>query len=539
MVTVEGERCETVDLDHLRSRNISQPSNPILRFFESNFGTDQHKKRTSLLDKEMDEFPTSASVKLVPTIRRETVAGFDICREYSYSGDEDENSYFVDSKPPTLTTGPSSLAADAAEEDVVKTHLLGRTYHPIRDFTSRRDYESSLFWFTYRCGFPEIMPYNITSDAGWGCMLRSAQMLLAQALRLHYKSRDWKPPHLVAKRRQDPFVRSMLSWFADFPSTAENLYSIHNMVATGLAKYDKLPGEWYGPGTVCYVLRDLVELHERQSTRSGSGGDESSRSSDRRMFRVHVAPQSSVYLDAIEELMTRDNRARQNGEKVQTGQGRCNQPTHPLDAAWEDELVESVDKKVDWDTALLLLIPLRLGLSSFNEAYVRGVAHTFSLPQSVGGLGGRPRSARWFYGALSDGSKIFGLDPHTVQNAARKRAALVNGKSSSVVDLTEDYLRSVHTTYPEVFCLQKMDPSIALGFYCRTRQDLESVFARVREWHAENRDSPELFSVMDAAPDYSADVSSAMDDMMMSRLAGSLLDVDDGQVSDEDEYVML
>lgn len=420
----------------------------------------------------------------------------------------------------------------------MKTHLLGRVYHPIRDFSSRRDYESSLFWFTYRCGFPEIMPYNITSDAGWGCMLRSAQMLLAQALRLHYKSRDWKPPHFVAKRRQDPFVRSLLTWFADFPSTADNLYSIHNMVATGLAKYDKLPGEWYGPSTVCYVLRDLVELHERQRSQSGIGGSESSRSSDRRMFRVHVAPQSSVYLDAIEDLMMRDNRTHRNGQEGQGDKERSHQPRHPLEAAWEDELVESVGKTVDWDTSLLLLIPLRLGLNSFNEAYVRAVAHTFSLPQSVGGLGGRPRSARWFYGALSDGSKIFGLDPHTVQNAPRKRGALVNGKSSSVVDLTEDYLRSVHTTYPEVFCLQKMDPSIALGFYCRTRQELECVFASVREWHSEHPDSPELFSVMDAAPDYSADISSAIDDMMMSRLGGSLLD-DDGQVSDEDEYVML
>lgn len=237
--------------------------------------------------------------------------------------------------------------------------------------------------------------------------------------------------------------------------------------------------------------------------------------------------------------MTRENRAKVNEGNGSTEHGKCPEPAHPLDAAWEDELVETADKSVDWDCPLLLLIPLRLGLNSFNEEYVRAVAYTFSLPQSVGGLGGRPRSARWFYGALSDGSKIFGLDPHTVQNAPRKRSAQVNGKSSYVVDLSEEYLRSVHTTYPEVFSLQKMDPSIALGFYCRTRQDLEHVFNSVRDWYAENRDSPELFSVLDAAPDYSADVSSAMDDMMMSRLAGSLMDGDESHVSDEDDYVML
>ena len=324
-----------------------------------------------------------------------------------------------------------------------------------------------------------------------------------------------------------------MTWFADFPSTTEHLYSVHNMVATGLAKYDKLPGEWYGPGTVCYVLRDLVELHERQQ----AAGRGATTAESRRIFRVYVAPQSSVYCDSIEELMTRDGRARRTAEREEQPE-RKQLPAHPLDAAWEDELIEPNDS-LEWDTALLLLIPLRLGLKSFNEDYVQAIAHTFSLRQSVGGLGGRPRSARWFYGAVSDGSKIFGLDPHTVQNAPRKRHAQVNGKSSSVVELSEDYLRSVHTTYPEVFSLQKMDPSMALGFYCRDRKDLEHLFSNIQAWRSEHPGSPSLFSVFDAVPDYSADVSSALDSMTMSRMAGSLLDGDDGQVSDEDEYVML
>jgi cysteine protease ATG4 len=518
-VKVEMERYETVDLPGKK--------NAFVTFLESNFGGESKKKATNESNiREMED--RSGTVKIVSPVNKHDVVGdFDICQEYNYFIDEGESNEDVIPMVPRDISVPSLATDSVSKEGRLKTHVLGRTYHPIHDYSPRRDDESSLFWFTYRCDFPEIAPYNITSDAGWGCMLRSAQMLLGQALRLHYKSRDWRPQQSLSRRRQDPFVRSMLTWFADFPSSSSDfsVYSLHNMVAAGLAKYDKLPGEWYGPGTACYVVRDLVQMHERQQAAGKANVDN-------KIFRVHVASQGAVYRDTIQELMTRDAKALFEVEKSKKAKERP--PVHPLDQQWEDELVESVDS-VEWDTALLLLIPLRLGLKSFNEDYVRAVAHTFSLPQSVGVLGGRPRGARWFYGALSDGSKILGLDPHTVQNAPRRRTARVNGKSSQVVELSDDYMRSLHTTYPEVFSLLKMDPSIALGFYCRNQADLDKLLASLKSWHEKHPDSPELFTVAEAVPDYSANVSSAMNDMMMSSCSLA----DEGQISDEDEYVML
>jgi cysteine protease ATG4 len=204
----------------------------------------------------------------------------------------------------------------------------------------------------------------------------------------------------------------------------------------------------------------------------------------------------------------------------------------------------------------LLLIPLRLGLKTFNEDYVAAVTNLFSLPQSVGILGGRPRGARWFYGAVAGGGgnaetsgKVLALDPHTVQSAPRRRTGRVNGQIKSIVELSDDYLKSCHTSYPEVCDLRKMDPSLALGFYCRNEASLQDLLYNIQKFSQENPKAPELFSIEDMSPDYAANVSSTVNEMMMesshSMLGEDHSDSFDGHHhhhdngSDEDDYVML
>jgi cysteine protease ATG4 len=55
-------------------------------------------------------------------------------------------------------------------------------------------------WLTYRSNFPAIGETNLVTDMGWGCMLRTGQMLLAQALITHYLGRGTLPPLRVRAR---------------------------------------------------------------------------------------------------------------------------------------------------------------------------------------------------------------------------------------------------------------------------------------------------------------------------------------------------
>jgi cysteine protease ATG4 len=418
---------------------------------------------------------------------------------------------------PIHSTYTTVLLKNNERKKIPFVFLVGKTLHPVHEYRIWKEYEASLFWFTYRYDFPEIKPYGITSDAGWGCMLRSAQMMLAHTLRVHYKSRHWTPSLSIVKSREDDFVKALLTWFSDFPSKTESIYSLHNMCAAGLANYEVLPGEWYGPGTACHVLRDLVSLHRHQQ---------------QNLFRIHVSSEGTVYKEAVFNEMTKDGRLRSEQRKQQNPEAPT-LPLHPLDPPVPSMLQST--GSMEWDTSLLLLIPLRLGLDRFNEEYVQSVARTFWLPQSVGILGGRPRGARWFYGAYADGSKVFGLDPHTVQPAPRKQGASMN----SGVDLADDYLASVHTRYPEVFDIKSMDPSIALGFYCQNRKDFEDLQESLNELNRSSS-TPELVSVLDKIPKYLS--PEALDDLMFNGLdaaeeADPKRDDDDGD--DEEEYVLL
>lgn len=54
----------------------------------------------------------------------------------------------------------------------------------------RRDI-TSIIWCTYRKGFIPIGNEGLTSDKGWGCMLRCGQMVLGVALVRIHLSADW------------------------------------------------------------------------------------------------------------------------------------------------------------------------------------------------------------------------------------------------------------------------------------------------------------------------------------------------------------
>lgn len=353
-------------------------------------------------------------------------------------------------------------------------------------------------------------------------------MLLAQALCVHFKGREWGPASTYTeRRRRGNFYGRILTWFADFPGV-ECCYSLHNMIAAGLT-LEKFPGEWYGPGSAAYVIRELCGIHQTYMERSVERGLVCDEVSQRGLFRVFVAQEGCVYLDAIENKMRCSDAMAESScvDNDSNGPlaGNCKRSDNS--GAIYDPLLNpdtTVAVKPPWEAPLLLIVPLRLGLHKFNDSYCQSMTHFFSLSQSVGLLGGNPNKALWFYGASSDGKYIYGLDPHTVQQAPVRDSRLFGA-----ISLSDTYMQSVHCVRPAEVIMSRIDPSLALAFYCKDRDDLQDLCNSLDEFKRDKASSPALFSIVERAPDYTADLSA------FAEMMGTEVD----EPTDEDEYVFL
>eukprot|EP00474_Spongospora_subterranea_P011711 CRZ12169.1 hypothetical protein [Spongospora subterranea] len=95
----------------------------------------------------------------------------------------------------------------------------------------------SMIWMTYRSGFPPISSFH--SDSGWGCMIRTGQMMMANTI-----------------RRIDPMVsdRSVIDLFLDSPSRP---LSIHNLVGAS-DRGGQADGHWYAPIEICRMIETCI-----------------------------------------------------------------------------------------------------------------------------------------------------------------------------------------------------------------------------------------------------------------------------------------
>lgn len=255
-------------------------------------------------------------------------------------------------------------------------------------------------------------------------MLRCGQMVLAEALINLHLGRDW----FWTRETKDPTYLKILHRFED---NAKSPFSIHQIALMGDSE-DKKVGEWFGPNTIAQVLKKIVKYDDFCS------------------IVIHVALDSTIATDEVYEL--------------------CETITE-TESLW---------------SPLLLIIPLRLGLSEINPIYIEALKKCFQLPGSCGMIGGRPNQALYFIGFVGD--EALYLDPHTLQ-----RAGCVGGKLESYeIELDETY----HQKYANRINFKSMDPSLALCFLCRTKTEFVELLGNFNREIIDKPDIQSLFEII-------------------------------------------
>ena len=96
---------------------------------------------------------------------------------------------------------------------------------------------SSLLYFIYRKDFPVIPNTSLTTDCGWGCAIRSTQMLVANAF-------------IKINGNDKITMRKTIQFFLDFYHV-KCPYSIHSFFTTQSILQSSVNGNSYLPITVC------------------------------------------------------------------------------------------------------------------------------------------------------------------------------------------------------------------------------------------------------------------------------------------------
>ncbi|GAA5842779.1 hypothetical protein JCM5353_007539, partial [Sporobolomyces roseus] len=332
---------------------------------------------------------------------------------------------------------------------------------------------------------------GLSSDTGWGCMLRTGQSLLANALVTAHLGRDWRrplppsplPPSSAHGQPASPLpspilppsyptYTRLLSLFLDTPASSSP-FSIHKFALEG-QRLGKSVGEWFGPSTASGAIKKLVNDFE---------------------------PAGMNVVSCIDGTV------------------------------YENEVIAAGTGGKKWDTKVLVLINLRLGIDGVNPIYYEAIKGIFRIPQSVGIAGGRPSSSYYFVG--SQANSLFYIDPHhprpaipvidvpsEVQLAATKVPIAPTSKPDQLGDsfvtvapaqdpnrelldsfFSTAYEDSAWTTYHcdkvRKCSLTSLDPSMLVGFLIQDEQDWEEFKVKAREL---GQNSSAIFSIAPSPP---------------------------------------
>ncbi|RLM64995.1 cysteine protease ATG4B-like [Panicum miliaceum] len=286
---------------------------------------------------------------------------------------------------------------------------------------------SSDVWFLGKCYkvSPEESSSNSDSESGHAAFLED------------FSSRIWITYRKGFDAISDSKLTSDVNWGCMVRSSQMLVAQSYGLAA----------GSWVGPYAMCRAWQTLIRTNREQA--DAVDGKEN--------FPM------ALYVVSGDE----------DGE-------RGGAPVVCIDVA--AQLCSDFNKGQSTWSPILLLVPLVLGLDKINPRYIPLLKETFTFPQSLGILGGRPGTSTYIAGVQDE--RALYLDPHEVQMAV-----------NIAPDNLEADTSSYHCSVVRDLALDQIDPSLAIGFYCRDKDDFDDFCSRASELVEKANGAP-LFTVV-------------------------------------------
>lgn len=334
-----------------------------------------------------------------------------------------------------------------------------------------------VYQMTYRSDFTPILldGWAYTSDCGWGCMIRAAQMMLSKAI-LEIKIFKYKNENMdLNKLRLETlmlFVDNNLKisdikdykdfdYFLDnvngfieqgkqagnsdtidnnnrkyFNSTIDDFnteitppFSIQNICKMALFS-KKRPGEWFSDVLMSNIFSELnTQFNAIENTHIFHFNDGTI---DEKVILKEC-------FEEVEQSMEEDEEEKEIYEED------------------DNEISEIDDKLYKFKKNGIILVSVRLGLEKIGNEYIDSITHIFKLPYNLGIIGGKRNSALYFIGESAN--KLIYLDPHINQKAIKDKKELFT------------FFNTYIPKYYYIIDTKNISPAFTIGFYFRNAKE--------------------------------------------------------------------
>lgn len=341
-------------------------------------------------------------------------------------------------------------------------HIYNKAYSiPNIEFMKQK--LKSLILISYRNNYkPQTNSKNnsiYNSDCGWGCMIRSTQMIMARAI---YKIFKYEIHKSDQKLDKNFLIKSVIYFFLD-----NNLKLLKNRKGKentyfGMENYiSKLKS--YNENNIFKTKREICSIEPPFSIQKICIMGEIFGKTCGEWFSDYDLPKILDYINVGFNVFPNVKIIHNNSN---------------LDIC---KLIESCFKEISKEKEVenyiiyngkryifgkmgIIFISLRLGLESISDDYFPSIKKIFDCKEFLGFLGGKVQSASYFFGYVND--DLLFLDPHYNQTSVKD---LEREGISSYIDKTiyKLSLKSLQTALTLGFLFRNFDEFIDLIDFCQ------------------------------------------------------------------------